>query len=147
MGGMKSGSITDIDAITTMGNQALRTLYEQVFHRSAPKRARVELLRKNLVWAVQAHQQGHAPGPLRQSLINASHKLQINKQSVNYRAGTRLVREWQGQTYEITILDKGYLWQGKTYRSLTAIANTITGTSYSGPRFFGLKTGKNDDKP
>jgi len=142
---MEGDIITDIDAITTMGSQALRALYEQLFQRPAPKRARVELLRKNLVWAVQAHQQGHAAGLLRQSLINASHKLQGNRQAVSYRAGTRLVREWQGQTYEVTILDKGYLWQGKTYRSLTAIANTITGTSYSGPRFFGLNADKNND--
>ena len=41
--------------------------------------------------------------------------------------------------YEVTILPKGYLWQGRTYRSLSRIAEEITGTRWSGPRFFGTK--------
>ena len=60
------------------------------------------------------------------------------KHKTLYQTGTRLVREWQGQNYEITIMDKDYHWQGKQYKSLTAIAYEITGTKWSGPRFFGL---------
>ena len=53
--------------------------------------------------------------------------------------GTRLVREWQGRTYEVVVLDDGFSWQGTSYRSLSAIARKITGTAWSGPLFFGLK--------
>src|SRR5262245_33366372 len=53
--------------------------------------------------------------------------------------GTRLVREWQRRSYEVLVLDDGFSWQGAHYRSLSAVARTITGTAWSGPLFFGLK--------
>jgi Protein of unknown function (DUF2924) len=53
--------------------------------------------------------------------------------------GTRLLRQWQGRTYEVLVLDDGFFWQGTRYRSLSAIARQITGTAWSGPLFFGLK--------
>jgi len=55
------------------------------------------------------------------------------------KPGTRLMREWQGRTYEVVILDDGFFCQGTEYRSLSAIARKITGTAWSGPLFFGLK--------
>ena len=55
------------------------------------------------------------------------------------KPGTRLVREWQGQTYEVLVLDEGFSWQGTQHRSLSAIARKITGTAWSGPLFFGVK--------
>ena len=55
------------------------------------------------------------------------------------KPGTRLIREWQGRTYEVLVLDDGFSWQNTRYRSLSAIARTITGTPWSGPLFFGLK--------
>ena len=58
------------------------------------------------------------------------------------KSGTRLVREWQGRTYEMLVLDDGFSWQGTHYRSLSALAKRITGTAWSGPLFFGLKTSR-----
>ena len=55
------------------------------------------------------------------------------------KAGTRLVREWQGRTYDVLVLDGGFSWQDTHYRSLSALARKITGTAWSGPLFFGLK--------
>src|SRR5438477_3245082 len=55
------------------------------------------------------------------------------------KAGNRLVREWQGRTYDVLVLDDGFSWQGTHHRSLSAIARKITGTAWSGPLFFGLK--------
>ena len=55
------------------------------------------------------------------------------------KSGTRLVREWQGRTYEVLVLDGGFSWQNTHHRSLSAIARKITGTAWSGPLFFGLK--------
>ena len=55
------------------------------------------------------------------------------------KPGTRLVREWQGRTYEVLVLDGGFSWQDTQHRSLSAIARKITGTAWSGPLFFGLK--------
>jgi hypothetical protein len=55
------------------------------------------------------------------------------------KPGTRLIREWQGRTYEVVVVGDGFSWQGTHYCSLSAIARKITGTAWSGPLFFGLK--------
>ncbi len=54
------------------------------------------------------------------------------------KPGTRLLRDWQGRTHTVTVVDGGFLYAGKTHRSLSVIARTITGTPWSGPAFFGL---------
>ena len=55
------------------------------------------------------------------------------------KPGTRLMREWQGRTYDVLVLDDGFSWQNTYYHSLSALARKITGTAWSGPLFFGLK--------
>lgn len=54
-------------------------------------------------------------------------------------AGTRLYRVWRGSAHEVLALAEGYSWQGRTYKSLSEVARAITGTRWSGPRFFGVK--------
>jgi Protein of unknown function (DUF2924) len=58
------------------------------------------------------------------------------------RAGTILVREWQGTTHYVTVTHEGFLWNGKAHRSLSSIAHAITNTKWNGPRFFGLRDAK-----
>lgn len=58
---------------------------------------------------------------------------------VTLKPGTRLLREWQGATHEVLVLDVGFDYAGQTYKSLSAIARAITGTPWSGPLFFGIK--------
>ncbi len=55
--------------------------------------------------------------------------------------GARLIREWKGVEYTVTVLEKGFEYQGRKYRSLSAVAKAITGTHWSGPLFFGLRKG------
>ena len=52
--------------------------------------------------------------------------------------GTRLIREWKGVEHAVTVLADGYEYQGRRYKSLSAIARAITGTRWNGPAFFGL---------
>ncbi|MDK9723135.1 MAG: DUF2924 domain-containing protein [Rhodospirillales bacterium] len=54
-------------------------------------------------------------------------------------SGTRLVREWQGVDHQVTVMDEGFEYQGRPYKSLSAIARAITGTRWNGLIFFGLK--------
>ena len=56
------------------------------------------------------------------------------------QAGSHLVREWNGRTYQVEVLAEGYRMDGRTWSSLSAIAKHITRTTWSGPRFFGLTT-------
>ena len=55
------------------------------------------------------------------------------------RPGTVLVREWQGVTHRVTVIEDGVIYQGKRFGSLSEVARAITGSRWSGPRFFGLK--------
>lgn len=52
--------------------------------------------------------------------------------------GARLLRDWNGKTHAVDVTDSGYVYDGTSYRSLSAIARRITGAHWSGPRFFGL---------
>lgn len=93
------------------------------------------LMRKALAWDIQARAcGGHSAQTLRSLRAIATGKAVPRTAA----AGTRLVREWNGVTYEVEVLECGYRWRGRTWRSLSRIAREITGAKWSGPRFFGL---------
>src|ERR1700730_1122430 len=83
------------------------------------------------------------PEPQRQLRQIAQELKQTGEGAKRFRPqlkpGTRLMREWQGRTYEVVVLDDGFSWQGTRCNTLSAIARKITGTAWSGPLFFGLK--------
>ena len=54
------------------------------------------------------------------------------------RPGTRLLREWNGKTHQVEVVETGFIWDDRPYKPLSAIAREITGARWSGPRFFGL---------
>jgi len=60
--------------------------------------------------------------------------------------GALLVREWEGLAHEVEVRPEGFAYRGRTYRSLSAIAKEITGTSWNGFTFFGLKAGTGHDQ-
>ena len=61
---------------------------------------------------------------------------------IKIKPGARLLREWHGTTHEVIVTDQGFVWDGATYRSLSAIAFAITGAKWNGYRFFGLVKGR-----
>lgn len=65
----------------------------------------------------------------------------FDRGQVELKAGTILIREWNGITHRAIVMDDGFLWDGTRYDSLSAIAFAITGTRWNGPRFFGLRDG------
>jgi hypothetical protein len=74
----------------------------------------------------------------------ARHERPLRRQ---LKSGTVLVREYQGRRHTVTTVRDGFEWQGTTYPSLSAIARAITGTSWSGPRFFALQRAGESRKP
>ena len=107
----------------------------QVVHRGGmAKRTRKELLRLAEAAGVPAKAMS-ANGHLRPTATKPRSGFNARP-----RPGTRFVREWNGKSHVVEVVDKGFAWQGKTYRSLSAIAGMITGTRWSGPRFFGVVT-------
>ncbi|MEP3428893.1 MAG: DUF2924 domain-containing protein [Roseibium sp.] len=88
-----------------------------------------------------------ASNPALKRLSKTLHKdiksgLKTRSSGLCLSVGSHLVRQWNGRTYQVEVLDTGFVMDGKSYRSLTSIAKKITGTNWSGPRFFGLKRRK-----
>jgi hypothetical protein len=110
---------------------------------SDPPRLSRDLMVRSVAYALQVEAFG---GLSRSTLrkLEASHEgasqapQSTEQQKSTLSAGTRLVREWHGRTYGVEVAEEGFLFEGKTYRSLTEIARRITGSHWSGPRFFGL---------
>jgi Protein of unknown function (DUF2924) len=106
-----------------------------------------ELLTRAIAYRMQEVALGALrPEPQRQ-LRQIALELKQNRETTIHlrpqlKPGTRLMREWQGRTYEVLVLDDGFSWQGADYRSLSAIARKITGTAWSGPLFFGLRSNR-----
>lgn len=60
------------------------------------------------------------------------------RKSDSLKPGSRLVREWNGVVHRVDVAEGGFIWNGQTLKSLSAVARAITGARWSGPRFFGL---------
>jgi hypothetical protein len=69
----------------------------------------------------------------------AQRAVSMGQRIAELRPGTMLGREWNGQMHRVAVLTEGFAWNGKTYPSLTKVAFAITGTRWSGPKFFGLR--------
>ena len=134
---MKKHTYPSLDEIQAMNRAELIEAFKAAQIGCIPKNASQNFLRGNLAWAAQAAAKGHDPVSLRQSLAKKITKATQQKYP-RFKPGTRLIREWPGVTQEVTVEEKGYSWNGESYRSLSHIAREITGTRWSGPRFFGL---------
>jgi hypothetical protein len=66
-------------------------------------------------------------------------RIASTREGADLRAGALLVREWKGKLERVTVLEKGFAWNGKSYSSLSQIAKAMTGTAWNGRRFFGLR--------
>ena len=131
-------------ALAAMERNDLIALWRKQFRSSPPDRIRRELLELGIAWKIQEK----AFGGLKKAIASELRRLAEDLTETGdirklerplLKPGTRLLREWGGVTHEVTVLDDGFLWQDKTWTSLSAIAEKITGAHWSGPRFFGLK--------
>lgn len=120
----------------------LRCEWRRLYHQDAPRISR-DLLAIGIAYRRQELQHGGlgkatirklktvAKGLRETGRVGASPGLAL-------KPGVRLVREWNGRTHTVAVTEDGYDYAGRHYTSLTSIAFTITGTQWSGPRFFGL---------
>jgi hypothetical protein len=113
--------------------------WHRVFKSAPPRYASPKFMAQGIAYALQARAFGGLPLAIQRQLAGITNGKPVQAASPKIKPGTRLLREWHGTTHEVMATDKGYVWNGKTYRSLTAIARTITGTQWNGPAFFGLK--------
>jgi hypothetical protein len=143
----KSNAATELGNFANLKTDELRRKWTALYSTPPGPRISRDLLVRGIAYRLQEKANGGRSKVLLRRLDGLAKELSAGStmslsQRPSFKAGTKLIREWKGQVHEVVITDKGYVWAGKHYRSLSKIARSITGTRWSGPRFFGLETGQ-----
>ena len=132
------GAVVTLSQLTGMSRDDLIGHWRQYYKAEPLARLRRPLLELAVGWAIQAEEQGGlSPAAARQ----LQGKAEQRRSRRRMKPGARLVREWHGAVHVVEAKERGFVWQDRSYASLSAIAREITGTNWSGPRFFGLTAG------
>ena len=133
----------DLDALAAIDLAQMRTLWSSRLERSYPPNLRSpEIFRGLLGYRLREKHHGGLPAAVRKELRRVEAKSIAGKTDdliPRLNIGVRLEREWQGTLHEIDVVDGGFRHHDVVYQSLSEVARAITGTRWSGPRFFGLK--------
>ncbi len=139
---MRRRSVEDLPdrlrEIAALDHAACVAAWRRAFGQPPPKRLRSPILRRILAYDVQARRLGDLTPSETRVLRRVARGTPASDATATATPGTQLVREWNGRVYRVEVVETGYVLDGTTYSSLSAVAKRITGTSWSGPRFFGL---------
>jgi len=138
-----AGLAQHLAALPQMSHADLRGEWRRLYRAQPPKKLGRDMLELGVAWKLQEKALGGLGAASRRRLADVAAVLEKKgdlgqARVAKLRPGARLVREWRGQTHEVLVSEHGFHWGGKTWRSLSVIAREITGTQWSGPRFFGL---------
>lgn len=137
---------TDISEIHNFSRDELVIKFENLYSQPPLRKMGRDLMARAVAHKLQLQQTNSSQSSLDRKLATYAGRLRQTGRikvgsSTEMKAGSRLVREWQGKLHEVAIRDDGFFYRDRKYRSLSAIARDITGTRWSGPAFFGLKEG------
>jgi hypothetical protein len=133
----------EIDRIQLLGLDELRTLWRATFRTSQPPAFTKDLIARFLCWHIQEQAFGGFEPKTAKHLASLARGAGSKTDRPRHlKPGTVLVREYQGERHTVTVVANGFIWREATYASLSTIARAITGTNWNGPRFFGLRIGK-----
>lgn len=124
----------------------LQIAWQRLFRSRPPRKLGRETLELAVAWKLQERATGGHGSPTKRQLVGLAESLRTSGDIAKVRVvalkrGATLLREWNGETHQVLVLDSGFQWRGGRWTSLSAIAREITGTRWSGPRFFGLDRG------
>ncbi|MEO1107781.1 MAG: DUF2924 domain-containing protein [Pseudomonadota bacterium] len=128
---------SDVADLAAMGRSDLVTLWQQLFDQPAPAMLSQTFLRRFIAFEMQSRRHGRLPRQVKATPEKGSEK-KPRPACPALKPGRRLLREWNSVTHVVDVTEDGFTWNGRSYRSLSAIARKITGAHWSGPRFFGL---------
>src|SRR5262245_6909718 len=139
----------EIARLRGLGLQGLRARWRTSVRQDAPPHLARHLLFAMLAYRLQAETMGDLDAATVRFLkhVDLARSKQaavpltqaFERRTRNLSPGTVLTRAWSGRHHSVTVLDRGFVWEGQTYSSLSEIAKAITGTKWNGPRFFGLR--------
>jgi hypothetical protein len=136
-------ALTDrLRGISALSSEQLRREWQRLYRVPPPQSLRRDLLLRGIAYRIQEQTLGGLrPSTLRR--LNTLGRTLHHGDSTgallapSLKTGTKLLREWRGETHCVFVLDEGFSYRETQYRSLTQIAKLITGVHWSGPRFFG----------
>lgn len=140
-----AGSIEEhLAALPGLDTYALRRLWDEVFPDLPRSSLRRKLLIPLLAYRLQERAYGGLSNTARRRLRQFADGLKTDSEPKKtalprLKPGTRLLRQWRGTVYTVTVEENGYQYQNRSYQSLSHVTRLITGTRWSGPLFFGLK--------
>ena len=128
---------TDLEPL---GREGLIAAWVEVIGTPPPKKMSQGFMRSILAYDLQAREFGDLkPGAVKRiKTAGREGPRSTTRERGALKPGGRLIRDWNGVSHIVEVTEAGFVWQGQTHRSLSAIARAITGTRWSGPRFFGL---------
>ncbi len=137
--------VTEIESLGRLSPEELDQRWRRLFESERPNRMCGSLLRQGLAYRLQEKVLGGLKASTRRLLQQiatngTTRSPAVERPIARLKTGTVLSREWHGTTHRITALGEGFLFGSKRYHSLSEIARTITGSRWSGPLFFGLKS-------
>ena len=121
-----------------MDRAALLAAWSETLGSPAPKGISRTFLRRFLAFEIQTKRHGGLSKQTLNAVKRSEGEAKAKPITPALKPGGRLIREWNGITHVVDVTDTGFVWNGETWRSLSAIAREITGAHWSGPRFFGL---------
>lgn len=131
--------------LKTLTMPQLKAQWEKLFNAPPPNNSR-PYLEQRLGHRIQELAFGGLSKPIVRTLDALADEIEGKKvrKSViadprNPIIGTRLIRDWKGTEHTVVVAKDGFDWNGQRFKSLSAVAKTITGTSWNGYRFFGLR--------
>lgn len=135
-----------ISALALLPPASLRREWQRVLKVPAPA-STPDLLRRGISYRLQEAAGGGLTTAASRELEQLSRRIArgdtpLPASAVRLRPGTRLLRTWQDKTYTVMVGDNGFIFDNRLFTSLSPIARLITGTAWSGPRFFGLLSKK-----
>jgi Protein of unknown function (DUF2924) len=134
-----------LDQIKQLKPEELRKRWQAVFGSNPPPKMRSSLMIQAIARRLQEKAFGGLKPSTRRLLQKVAQDAGASKvpapgKKAQPRVGTVLVREWHGTKHQVSVLKDGFVYHSKRYGSLSQIARAITGTQWSGPLFFGLKS-------
>jgi len=134
---LSAGVLRKIVGLGDLSNGDLVERWIGLHGSAPPQRLTKDLLVRGIAYELQAQELGGLNAVEKKSLAAfAAGRASLGPK--NLPTGTRLYRSWQGVTHEVLVSEGSYNWKGQSYTSLSEVARAITGTRWSGPRFFGV---------
>lgn len=141
----QAGLANELADVPALCREELLHRWRALYGTEPPAKISRPILVRAIVYRMEEQALGGLRPLTRRALIRAMEEIAAGRPaagapvSTRLRPGTCLLREWQGVTYEVIVVETGVLFRGKRYHSLSEVARAITGSRWSGPRFFGLK--------